>query len=75
MALNQNKKIVEDGEDRESEDSGSRKVRLSMWLTIRQHSELKEIAAYEGRTVSDLIRQLVGIFLRDNSMGKNGVRG
>ena len=48
------------------------KVRLSMWLTKRQHSELKELAEYEGRTVSDIIRQLVGIHLRDEANHKTG---
>lgn len=32
---------------------------------LRQHAELKELAKYDGRTVSDIVRQLVGIYLRD----------
>lgn len=53
--------------DQTTDYGNSDKMRLSMWLTKRQHSELKELAAYEGRTVSDIIRQLVGIHLRDNA--------
>ena len=45
------------------------KVRLSMWLTSRQHRELKSLAEYEGRTVSDIIRQLISIHLRDMENG------
>lgn len=62
-------------EDQEQDvgNSNRPKVRLSMWLTSRQHSELKRIAQYEGRTVSDIIRQLVGIHLRDTK--KNDVGG
>ena len=48
------------------------KVRLSMWLTSRQHSELKQLAEYEGRTVSDIIRQLISIHLRDNNQQTAG---
>ena len=54
-------------EDKETQKDASQKVRLSMWLSKRQHDELKQLAEYEGRTVSDLIRQLVGSFLRDNN--------
>lgn len=41
------------------------KVRLNMWITRRQHEELRELASFDGRTVSDLIRQVLGSFLRD----------
>lgn len=52
-----------------------KKVRLSMWITGRQHAELKELASYEGRTVSDIIRQLVSIYLRDVPANGNEERG
>jgi len=51
----------DDGKD----SGGPEKVRLSMWLTRRQHAELKMLAEYDGRTVSDIIRQLVSIHLND----------
>jgi len=60
----------QDGSDEEKGFSSTGKVRLSMWLTKRQHSELKELAMYDGRTVSDIIRQLVGMHLRDEQTRK-----
>ena len=42
------------------------KVRLNLWMVRGQYDELKMLAEYEGRTVSDIVRQLVGIHLRDN---------
>lgn len=57
------------GDSGKARDGRSSKIRLSMWLNRRQHEELKELAEYEGRTVSDIIRQLVSSHLRDNSTG------
>jgi hypothetical protein len=31
--------------------------RLNMWLAQRHHDELQGLASYDGRSVSDLIRQ------------------
>lgn len=58
-------------------DERHSKVRLNMWLTGRQHSELKSLAQYEGRTVSDIIRQLISIHLRDfpSTDQKGGIDG
>jgi len=43
------------------------KARLNLWMKRRQYEELQQLAEYEGRTVSDVVRQLVNGFLRDNS--------
>ncbi len=48
-------------------NTGSDKVRLNLWITRRQHDELNMLAEYEGRSVSDIVRQVLGIHLRDNS--------
>ena len=45
---------------------GKDKVRMNLWMNRGQYDELKMLAEYEGRTVSDIVRQLVGIHLRDN---------
>ena len=39
--------------------------RVQIRLPLHQHAELKQLADFEGRTVTDLIRQLVAIHLRD----------
>jgi predicted DNA-binding protein len=39
--------------------------RVQIRLPLHQFEELKRLAEYEGRTVTDLIRQLVAIHLRD----------
>lgn len=40
------------------------KVRVSIWLPKGQHGKLKAISEVEGRSITDLIRQQVGDFLR-----------
>jgi len=40
------------------------KVRVSIWLPKGQHGKLKAISEIEGRSITDLIRQGVGEFLR-----------
>lgn len=47
--------------------SGNGKSRMNLWMKTRQYEELKMLAEFEGRSVSDIVRQLVGGFLRDNS--------
>lgn len=54
-------------EDRDGRDSGSEKVRLNLWINRMQYNELKMLADYEGRTVSDIVRQVLNSHLRDNS--------
>ena len=49
-----------------SNGRGNGKVRMNLWMNSGQYDELKMLAEYEGRTVSDIVRQLVGIHLRDN---------
>lgn len=53
----------------DDENSGGRKksTRLNMWMDTSHYEELNMLAEFEGRTVSDIIRQLVNIHLRDNS--------
>jgi predicted DNA-binding protein len=50
---------------RKESDVGSEKVRVNMLLPKHQHAKLKKLAGYEGRTVSDMIRQLIAVHLRD----------
>lgn len=55
-----------------SEDVGTGKekgknTRLNMWMNTSHYEELKMLAEFEGRTVSDIVRQLVNIYLRDNA--------
>lgn len=45
-------------------NGGNRKVRLSMWMVLRQHTRLKQIAREQGRSISDIVRQLVGEYLQ-----------
>lgn len=41
--------------------------RMSIRIVKTQYGKLKRIADHEGRTVSDMIRQLIGQFLRDSN--------
>lgn len=54
-----------------SEDDGSsvspKNTRLNMWMNTSHYQELKMLAEFEGRTVSDIVRQVINIYLRDNS--------
>jgi hypothetical protein len=43
-----------------------KKRKLQMFIVERQWDELKELADYEGRTVSDLVRQILAEFLKDS---------
>lgn len=45
-------------------DTSEGKVRISIWMPRGQHAKLKKIGEHEGRSVTDLIRQQVGDFLR-----------
>jgi len=42
-------------------------TRLNMWMDASHYDELKMLAEFEGRTVSDIVRQVINIYLRDNS--------
>lgn len=48
------------------QDLQDEKVRLNLWLNPRQYDELKMLARYEGRSVSDIVRQVLSAHLRDN---------
>lgn len=48
------------------QDPQEDKVRLNLWLNPRQYDELKMLARYEGRSVSDIVRQVLSAHLRDN---------
>jgi hypothetical protein len=39
--------------------------RLQLRIPMSHYKELKMLAEYDGRTVTDLIRQVLGSFLRD----------
>jgi hypothetical protein len=41
--------------------------RVQVRLPMHQFDELRRLADFEGRTVTDLIRQLVAIHLRDTT--------
>jgi hypothetical protein len=56
-------------------EHGSDWVRVSMRLRRRQYEELKMLAGYEGRTATDVIRQLLSIFLRDHDEVLVGIKG
>jgi hypothetical protein len=45
-------------------NGGHKKVRLSMWMVFNQHTRLKQIAREQGRSISDIVRQLVGEYLQ-----------
>jgi hypothetical protein len=49
--------------------------RLQLRIPMSHYRELKMLADYDGRTVTDLIRQLVGSFLRDNARGSETESG
>jgi len=58
--------MVVDGDD--GGNTGRNKsTRLNMWMDSSHYKELKMLAGFEGRTVSDIVRQVVNIYLRDNS--------
>lgn len=46
------------------QDAQDKKVRISIWMPKIQHTKLKMVGEREGRSVTDLIRQQVGDFLR-----------
>lgn len=48
------------------EEFDEKKVRLNMWLKSTTYNELKMLSEFEGRTVSDIVRQVIGVYLRDN---------
>lgn len=48
------------------EEFDEKKVRLNMWLKSTTYTELKMLSEFEGRTVSDIVRQVIGVYLRDN---------
>jgi len=62
------------GQDQEVKSNRNSKVRVNMWLPRHQHDELKQLAEYEGRSVSDIIRQLIASYLRDSSSVEKGGR-
>jgi len=39
--------------------AGKRKVRLNVWMERSRYVELKELAHYEDKTVSDIVRELI----------------
>jgi hypothetical protein len=43
--------------------------RLQLRIPMSHYKELKMLAEYDGRTVTDLIRQVLGSFLRDTGQG------
>lgn len=53
--------------DQNGQDSGNGKVRLNLWINRRQYNDLKMLADFEGRSVSDIVRQVISSHLRDNS--------
>jgi len=53
--------------DEEKAKIDNDKARLNLWMKRRQYDELKMLAEFEGRTVSDIVRQVVSAYLRDNS--------
>lgn len=55
--------MVQNMIERERRDAGM--VRLNLWIKKRHHEELKHLSDLDGRSVSDLVRQIVGSFLRD----------
>jgi hypothetical protein len=57
--------------DEEKSQTGMARVHLR--LAQRQYDELKMLADFEGRSVSDIIRQVISAHLRDNQVpGKSG---
>lgn len=40
---------------------------FNLWLRKSHYAELQELASHEGRSVADIIRQLIAEFLRDDS--------
>ena len=52
----------------QTEDDFDEKAhRMSIRIVLPQYKKLKKIADHDGRTVSDVIRQLIGQFLRDSN--------
>jgi predicted DNA-binding protein len=46
-------------------------VRVHLRIARRQHDELKHLAELEGRTVTDICRQIISAHLRDVKEGQN----
>jgi predicted DNA-binding protein len=46
-------------------------VRVHLRIAKRQHDELKHLAELDGRTVTDICRQIISVHLRDVKEGQN----
>lgn len=57
---------VKDAQNGKDEQEGADKVRLNLWLTRGVHDELRMLAGLEGRSVSDIVRQVLNEHLRNN---------
>ena len=60
MAVNRAQTI----DDAQVEAKELRTHRMSIRVVMHQYKKLKRVADAEGRTVSDVLRQLIGEFLR-----------
>ena len=47
-------------------ESTNDRVRLNVWIHSRHHSDLKKLAEYEGRSISDLVKQAIISHLKDS---------
>ena len=50
------------------------KMRFNMWLIHEKYKELKDLASRQGRSMSDIIRQLINEFLEKDKEQGNGRR-
>ena len=58
-------------ETSESTTQATGMVRVHLRIARRQHDELKHLAELEGRTVTDICRQIINAHLRDVKEGQN----